>query len=225
MIARLFECGDEIATYQALSRILPLLDRPALDSLSHRLDALPAIAPASATVGPESRFILALIRKELVGVGPVLDDGDWGRIGFDEGKTASLKALTDGDRDRFLAHLDATGPAFAELARRLDLPRPDLDAALEDFSRSHRATDPIPAGLAPKLRGTRDAVDRSRLFQSMLRAGLTLVRDGDGAFRGLRDPYGAGPFDLERRDRGWVVRSEFPASKNAKTEFLIGDPG
>ena len=36
MIARLFECGDEIATYQALSRILPLLDRPALDSLSRR---------------------------------------------------------------------------------------------------------------------------------------------------------------------------------------------
>ena len=70
-----------------------------------------------------------MIRKELVGVGPVLDDGDWGRIGLDEGETASLKALTDGDRDRFLAHLDAAGPAFAELALRLDLPRTDLDAA------------------------------------------------------------------------------------------------
>src|SRR4051794_4853902 len=54
--------------------------------------------------------------------------------GLDEEEAATLKRLTGGDRAKLLAHLEATAPA-AELARRLDLPRPGCRAALDEFAR------------------------------------------------------------------------------------------
>jgi hypothetical protein len=224
LIGRLFECADENVTLQTLGRLLPLLDRASLDSLARRLDALPPIAPASATIGPESRFILNVIRAGLAEAGPALVEQDWKRIGYDGDEAAPLKALVGDDRDRLLAHLDAAAPGFVELGRRLDLPRTELDAAIEEFVRTRRETDPIPVGLVASARSFRDAVDRAGLHFAMLRAGLVLVRDGEAAFRALRDPFGDGPFGLERREGGWVVRSAFPGIKSPTTEFRVGDP-
>lgn len=227
MIARLFECADEVVTLQTLGRLLPLLDRDALDSLARRLDALPRPASVSATIGPESRYILNRLRAGIAESGPLLGDDDWRRLGYaeDEAEAATLKALTGGDRDRLLAHLDATAPAFAELGRRLDLPRPELDASVEEFVRSRRETDPIPASLAGNARGVRDAVDRAGLHFAMLRAGLVLVRDGEPAFRALRDPFGDGPFGLESREAGgWLLRSALPEGDAPTTPFRVGDP-
>ncbi|WP_165246409.1 hypothetical protein [Paludisphaera soli] len=224
MIGRLFECADEMATLQTLGGLLPLLDRAALDSLARRLDALPPVAPASAMIGPESRFILNAIRAGLAKAGPILVEEDWERTGCDDDEVEALKVLTGGHRDRLLVHLDATTPGFAELGRRLDLPRPELDAAIEEFARTRRGTDPIPVGLVASARSFCDAVDRAVLNRALLRAGLVLVRDGEAAFRALRDPFGDGPFGLEGRKGGWIVRSSFPGIKSPTTEFRVGDP-
>ncbi len=62
MIARLLGGSDEITAIQTLGRILPELDRATLDDLSDRLDRLPPPEPASAMIGPESRFILGSLR-------------------------------------------------------------------------------------------------------------------------------------------------------------------
>lgn len=224
LIARTLECGGEIPAFQTLGRILPELDRATLDDLSRRLDALPPPAPASATIGPESRFILGSLRAKLAATGPVIEGAEWADLGFDEEAAATLQRLTGGDRARLLAHLEATGPAFAELARRLDLPRPGCRAALDEFARAERSTHPVAAGLVEHVWGVRHVVDRMRALRSMLHAGLVLVRDGEPAFRAESDPFGAGPFGLERRGKGYLIRSGLHDDGTPEVSLQIGDP-
>ncbi|MDG3002329.1 hypothetical protein [Paludisphaera mucosa] len=224
-IARLFECADEAVTLQTLGRVLTRLDRPALDRLAHRLDGLPPVAPPSGTIGPESRFILGTLRGRLAAMGAVVDDEGWKRLDCDDAEIAALRRLTGGDRAKLLAHLDATVPDFAELGRRLDLPRGGRDEALDAFARARRDDAPLAAGLVEAARGIAAAVERQALLRVMLRAGFALVRDGEDAFRALRDPFGDGPFGLERREGGRVLRSAFPGLKSPATEFRVGEPG
>ena len=147
LIARMLECSGEVAVFQTLGRLLPDLGHTTFDVLAHRLDLLPPPDPASATIGPEARFIKAVLRHHLEEVGPKLGVGDWKGIGLEPNEIESLRLLVGDDRDALLAHLEATGPAFAELARRLDLPRQIYRESLDEFARRHQATDPIVAGL------------------------------------------------------------------------------
>ena len=224
LIARVFECGGEVPAFRTLGRILPQLDRGTLDDLSQRLSAFPLPEPASATIGPESRFILGSIRAKLVATGPRIEDEEWATIGFDGEEMTALKRLTGGDRAKMLAHLEATGPAFAELARRLDLPRPGYRAALDEFAKAEQSTQPIVAGLVEKSWGIRHVVDRMRALRSMLQAGLVLVRDGQPAFLVQSDPYGTGPFGLERRGKGYLIRSALTDEAKPEVSLEIGDP-
>jgi hypothetical protein len=223
LIARIMECGGEIPAFQTLGRVLPELDRATLDDLSRRLDVLPPPEPASATVGPESRFIICSLRAKLGATGPVIDDAEWGDLGFDDKEAAALKRLTGGDRARLLAHLEATGPAFAELARRLDLPRPGCRAALDEFADAERSLHPVAASLVESAWGVRHVVDRMRALRAMLHAGLVLVRDGEPAFRAESDPFGAGPFGLERRGKGYLIRSALNDGGKPEVSLEIGD--
>ena len=223
LIARVLECGGEVPAFQTLGRILPGLDRVTLDDLSRRLDVLPPPEPASATIGPESRFILGSLRTKLMATGPVIEGEEWAELGFDEEEAATLKRLTGGDRARLLAHLEATGPAFAELARRLDLPRPGCRAALDEFAKAERSAHPIAARLVENAWGVRHMVDRMRALRSMLHAGLALVRDGEPAFRAESDPFGTGPFGLERRGKGYLIRSAMNDEGKPEVTLAIGD--
>ncbi len=222
-IARVLECGGEAPAFRALGRILPELDASALDELARRLDALPAPEPASAAIGPESRFLLGSIRSKLPAIGPRIEREGWADLGFDEEGASVLDRLTGGDRAALLAHLDATGPSFAELARRLDLPRPGCRAALDEFAEAERATWPIASGLVDAAWGVRHVVDRMRALRSMIRAGLALVRDGEAAFRAARDPFGTGTFELERRGTGWVIRSALRDEGRPGTSLEVGE--
>jgi len=224
LIARVLECGGEIPAFQALGRILPVLDRATLDDLSRRLNALPPPEPASAVIDPESRFIVGSYRSKLAAAGPIIEGGQWGEAGFDENEASALRVLTGGDRAKLIVHLDATSPAFAELARRLDLPRPGCRAALDEFAETERSNQPIVAGLVESVWGTRHVVDRMRALRSMLRAGIALVRDGEPAFRAEPDPFGAGEFGLERRGNGWLIRSALDDDAKPEVSIEIGEP-
>ncbi len=223
MFARLLECGCEVPAFQTTGRILPGLDRAALDDLSRRLDVLPAPEPASKTIDPESRFILGSLRAQLMTKGPVIEGEDWADVGFGQEETAALKRLTGGERARLLAHLEATGPAFAELARRLDLPRPGCRAALDEFARAERPAHPVAAMRVEQAWGVRHVVDRMRALRSMLRAGQALVRDGQPAYRAVADPFGSGPFGLERRGKGYLIRSAMNDEGKPAVTLAVGD--
>jgi hypothetical protein len=84
LFARLLECHGELRAFQTLARILPGLERAALEDLSRRLEVLPTPEPASAAIGPESRFILGLLRTKLMAIGPVVDSAGWAELGFEE---------------------------------------------------------------------------------------------------------------------------------------------
>jgi hypothetical protein len=221
--ARILECGGEVPAFQTLARILPRLNRVALDDLSRRLEVLPAPEPASAAIGPESRFILGSLRTKLMAIGPVVQDAEWVELGFDEDEATALKRLTGGDRAELLTHLDATVPAFNELARRLDLPRPSCRAALDEFATAEQSTHPIAAGLVESAWGVRHVVDRMRALRSMLHAGVVLVREGEPAFRAQSDPFATGTFGLERRGKGYLIRSALNDEGKPEVSLEIGD--
>jgi hypothetical protein len=94
LIARILECADEIPAFETLARILPGLERAALDDLTRRLAALPPPEPASAAIGPESRYILGLLRTKFMAIGPVVDGAKWAELGLDEEEATALKRLT-----------------------------------------------------------------------------------------------------------------------------------
>ena len=223
MIARVLECEGEVKAFQTLGRILPELDQATLDDLSRRLDNLPAPEPASATIGPESRFIVHSLRTKVARLEPVIEGDEWDKLGLIEEETTTLKRLTGGDRVRLLAHLDAMAPAFAELARRLDLPRPGCLAALDDFARTERSTQPIVAGFVSSAWSVRHIVDRMRALRSMLRAALALTTGGETAFLALTDPFGDGPFGLEHRGKGRIIHSALRDEGRPEVTLVVGD--
>ena len=57
----------------------------------------------------------------------------------------------------------------------------------------------------------------------MLRAGIVLVRDGEPAFRAVSDPFGTGPFGLERRGKGYLIRSAMNDEGKPEVSLAIGD--
>lgn len=222
LFARIVEGAGEIPAFQTLGRILPGFDRATLDDLSRRLDALPPPEPAGAIAGPESRFILAVLRARIDEAGPTIAGEEWVRIGFDQENIPALEKLTGGDRARLLAHLDASGPAFAELARLLDLPRPGCRVALDQFAEAERSRHPIVASLVEHAWNIRHVIDRLLALRAMTRAAIALVRDGEAAFRIHADPYGSGPFHLEHRWIGHRIRSALDDGK-LKVSLQIGD--
>jgi hypothetical protein len=108
-----------------------------------------------------------------------------------------------------------------ELSRRLDLPRPECWAALDDFQKTYRLTFPVAAMLVDAGSDVRRVVDRMRAFRSMARAGLALVRDGEPAFREIHDPFGFGPFELEPRGNGYLIRSALKHEKFRPKEVVL----
>jgi len=225
LFARVLECNGELAAFQTLGRILLELDDASRALLSRRLDALPPPEPASATIGPESRFILASLREKLNAAGPVIEGEHWDDFWLGKAEIVALKALTGGDRVKFLAHLDATVPAFAELARRLDLPHPDCRAALDDFAKKEQSIHPIAASLVENVWSVRYMVDRMHAIRTMLFAGLALIRDGEAAFRAISDPFGTGAFGLERGGKnGFLIRSGLVVESKPEVSLQIGEP-
>jgi hypothetical protein len=223
LFARVLECGGEVPAFQTLGHILPGLERAAVDDLSRRLRVLPPPEPASATIGPESRFILGTFRTKFMAIGPVVEGAEWVDLGFDEEEAETLKRLTGGERSKLLTHLELSVPAFAELARRLDLPRPGCRAALDEFAKAEQLTHPIAAGLVESAWGVRHVVDRMRALRSMLRAGVALIHEGEQAFRAELDPFGIGAFGLERRGKGYLIRSALNDTVKPEVSLGIGD--
>jgi hypothetical protein len=223
LFARVLECAGEVCAFQTLGQILPGLNHAAVNDLSRRLDVLPPPEQASATIGPESRFILESLRAKFEAMGPLIAGTKWGELGFRDEEAATLQRLTGGDREKLLAHLEATAPAFAELARRLDLPRPRCRAALDEFALAERSTHPVAAGLVQNAWGIRHVVDRMCALRSMLRAGILLVRGGEPAFRAEPDPFGSGPFRLDRRGKGSLIRSALRDEGKPDVSLEIGE--
>ncbi len=71
--------------------------------------------------------------------------------------------------------------------------------------------------------GVRHMVDRMRALRSMLRAGRALVRDGESAYREVADPFGSGPFRLERRGKGHLIRSAMKDEGKPDVTLAVGD--
>jgi hypothetical protein len=222
LFARLLECASEVEAFRTFGQILPRFDRPAIDDLSHRLDALPLPEPASATIGPESRFILSSLRAKFMSTEPLVGAAGWAELGFNHEDAETLARSTGGETATLIAHLNSTGPVFVELARRLDLPRPVCREALDEFASSEADNHPIVAKLVELAWGIRHMVDRMLALRAMLRAAVALTRDGEDAFRRVIDPHGEGPFDVERLQNGYLIRSALHDHGKPDVTLAIG---
>jgi len=57
----------------------------------------------------------------------------------------------------------------------------------------------------------------------MLYAGIALGREGEAAFRAESDPFGTGAFGLERRGKGYLIRSALNDGGKPEMSLEIGD--
>ena len=162
-------------------------------------------------------------RTKVMAKQELIIDGDRADLGFDAEEATNFKRLSGGDRTKLLTHLESTVAVFAELARRLDLPRPICRVRLEEFAQTERSPHPIGAALVEPAWGVRHVVDRMLALRAMLRAGVALIRDGELAFRMVKDPFGTGPFGLDRVGRGYEVRSALKDPGKPEVTLLVGE--
>jgi hypothetical protein len=141
---------------------------------------------------------------------------------FSAEEVANLERLTGGDRTAMLAHFESTVPVFAELARRLELPRPGCRAGLRDFAEAEQSAHPVAAMLVESTWSVRHVVDRMLALRAMLKAGLALTRNGEPAFRLVTDPFSDGPFGLERIGDGYLIRSALDDEGKPEVMLEVG---
>jgi hypothetical protein len=89
--------------------------------------------------------------------------------------------------------------------------------------KEERSIHPIAARLVEHAWGVRQVVDRMRALRSMLHAGATLVREGEPAFRAASDPFGTRGFGLERRGRGYLIRSALYDEGKPGVSLAVGE--
>ncbi len=94
---------------------------------------------------------------------------------------------------------------------------------LDEFAQTERSSYPFVAALVEPAWGVRHVVDRMLALRAMLRAGLALIRDGELAFRMVKDTFGTGPFGLVRLGKRYEIRSTLNDAGKPEVTLDLGD--
>ncbi len=125
-----------------------------------------------------------------------------------EGKLArwraelTLRAKGLNDLCREMAQL------YGESAKLAAGPRDQFDKASAEFDKKLQAAPPMARAFIPAINKLYHAEVRTEARRALLRAGLTLVSASEAEFKKIKDPFGDGPFELEKKPGGYELRSK-----------------
>ncbi len=203
-------------TGDTLALSLPKLDARTVKDLKARLDALPAGgSQATALRACEEKSLEWFIRKV-----KATKDKDallafLSFVGISEGKDrdsgekarAFLEAC-GGSADGVVKFAEETRPAYALMAKKLELP---LDQFEKEFEReaAKRAGNPVFKVFFPAVPKARRAQARAEVRRALLSAALAVQLDGRDALKNHPDPVVGGPFDYVAFEGGFELRSKF----------------
>jgi hypothetical protein len=199
---------DQMAI-ECLALHLPEMDEAALKTVSARLDGLPASA---------GLVQKALLKEKQIGCEcllPKMEEAEHQKAGSwrdvltryaSEADKARLKDLHE--YDEALKFSRELLPVYDRMAELAALPRAEFARQYGDLAKKIRATNPLAHLMLPALDKFRDGQDRHDARVALLKAAIAVVQGGPDALKQIRDPFGDGPFEYRRLDKGFELKSK-----------------
>jgi hypothetical protein len=208
MIAMLVQFVIEWTGHQTAAQYLDRLKPKELAALALRLDKLPPSATLRASIDLENEHMVGWLIKQIKNK---LSPEQIEKIMGGEG-TYTIVFKTQGEQGA-IKQLEALQKDYAELSKALMLPRGQQDAKVEE-ARKKMEANTFGRLLVPAVNKVRAAEDKTEVRRALFRAAIALAQDGPEAAKKIKDPAGEGPFEVQKLDRGYELRSKFVDVEN-----------
>ena len=105
---------------------------------------------------------------------------------------------------------------YVELIPMFELRRDEFKKATGEWEeRVLKSANPLVKLLMPALAAVYDVNERTRTQDLILQAAIALRLEGQAKFEAIKDPYGDGPFELEKGDEAMTIKSKLEVRKEA----------
>ncbi len=99
-------------------------------------------------------------------------------------------------------------PVYDDLARLVALPNDQFAAEYPAFKQKTKEENPLAGTLLPAVDQIRSKDQRQQARVAMLLAGIAFVEGGEAKLKGIKDPFGDGPFEYKSLDQGFELKSK-----------------
>jgi hypothetical protein len=110
-----------------------------------------------------------------------------------------------------------------ELEKLVALPKHKFDEQYPQFKQRVEAEKPLARLLLPDIESLLAKQHRHDARLAMLLASVAVVESGPDALKGIKDPFGDGPFEYKSLDTGFELRSKL-VYENKPVTLAIGKP-
>jgi hypothetical protein len=110
--------------------------------------------------------------------------------------------------DEAIKMLEGLPALYDEVGRMTELTWPEFDPKYAEFIRKARAANPAAAAIFPAMENVVAAKRRADARFALFTAAVALARGGPDGLKGIKDPFGDGPFEYKVTDGGFELKSK-----------------
>jgi len=110
--------------------------------------------------------------------------------------------------DECVRQLEALPPVYDEMARLVELPKPEFDAKYPTFKQKTKDANPLAGTVLPAIDKILAQEQRHEARMAMLLAAIAAAESGPDKLREIKDPFGDGPFEYRALDQGFELKSK-----------------
>jgi hypothetical protein len=99
-------------------------------------------------------------------------------------------------------------PVYDELKELVALPPAEFDTRYPDFQQQNLKPDTVAAFLIPQIDNLLAKERRSQARVAMLLAAIAVAEGGPNQLKDIDDPFGSGPFEFHKLDKGFELKSQ-----------------
>jgi hypothetical protein len=183
-------------------------------------ESLPPSPPISQGVLCEQQMALSIIDQ--LKKAEEQRPGAWQKVWHSMlGKDASGPLKDVESLDKLVEMMEEFQTVFDELAQLTTLPPQEFDAKYPAFVQRAEATSPVAKLLLPAMQKVITAQRHSQARTAMLLAAIAVVEGGPEKLATIKDPFGDGPFEYQKLDKGFELSSKLQQQDKPVT-LVIG---
>jgi hypothetical protein len=117
-------------------------------------------------------------------------------------------AKTIGSGEQAIKMVEDLLPVCDQLARLVALPREEFEAQYPAFKAKTKAAHPLAGLILTAPDRVLATAHRNQARMAMLKAAMAIVEGGPDRLKGIKDPFGDGPFEYRALDGGFELKSK-----------------
>ena len=110
--------------------------------------------------------------------------------------------------DECVRQLEALPPTYDEMARLVELPKPEFDAKYPAFKQRTKDANPLAGTVLPAIDKILSQQHKHEARLAMLLAAVAVAEGGPEKLKEIKDPFGSGPFEYRALDKGFELKSK-----------------